>query len=45
MVHGLALAQSQEGDWTRDPICESLHDMGLDLSRNGSAETMYDQEV
>jgi len=28
--------QSQEGDW-RDPIYASLHLMGLDQSRNGSA--------
>ena len=27
----------------QDPICASLHDMGLDLSGNGSAETMYDE--
>jgi len=27
----------------RDPICASLHDMGLDLSGNGSSETMFDE--
>jgi len=26
-----------------DPICAGLHDMGLDLSRSDSAETMYDE--
>jgi len=26
----------------RDPICASEHDMGLDLSRKGSSQTMYD---
>jgi len=26
-----------------DSICTSLHDMGLDLSGNGSAETTYDE--
>jgi len=34
--------QSEEGDG-RDPICASKHDMGLDLSRKGSSETMYDE--
>ena len=27
----------------RDPICASQHDMGLDLSGNGSSETVYDK--
>jgi len=27
----------------QDPVCASHHDMGLDLSRNGSSETMYDE--
>ena len=27
----------------RDPICASWHDMGFDLSGNGSSETMYDE--
>jgi len=27
----------------RDPICASQHDMGLDLSENGSSETMHDE--
>jgi len=27
----------------RDPICASLHDMGLDLSGNCSTETTYDE--
>jgi len=25
------------------PICEEMHGMGLDLSENGSAETMTDE--
>jgi len=28
--------------WQR-PICEELHGIGLDLSENGSAETMTDE--
>jgi len=31
--------QSQEGVWAS----ASEYDMGLDLSRNGSSETMYDE--
>jgi len=27
----------------QDTICASEYDMGLDLSRNGSSETMYDE--
>ena len=27
----------------RDPVCATYHDMDLDLSGNGSSETMYDE--
>jgi len=30
--------------WQR-PICEELHGMGLDLSENGSAGTMTDNQA
>ena len=35
--------QSQEGDWARPRFCKLARDMGLDLSENGSSETMYDE--
>jgi len=34
--------QSQKGDWARPHLCK-LADMGLDLSSNGSSETMYNE--
>ena len=34
--------QSQEGDWARPHLCK-VDDRGLDLSGNGSSETMYDE--
>ena len=34
--------QSQEGDWVR-PHLFKLARMGLDLSGNGSSETVYDE--
>jgi len=30
---------------SQGPICEELHSMGLDLSENGSAETMTDKTM